>query len=87
MRREYGGGLHKFEPGDLENLLVLDVTKLTSDKREKLAALFDELRTVARKQPNRMGEIRSSIDSELGTIVGIENLDLVPRLVEASTVR
>ncbi len=42
-RREYGGGLHKFEPKDLEKLLVLDVTKLKKPDLELLANLFDNL--------------------------------------------
>ena len=62
-RREYGGGLHKFEPGDLEKLLVIDVTKLKKSQIKKLAGLFDKL---AKKSDD---EILEKIDSAIKEIV------------------
>ena len=62
-RREYGGGLHKFEPGDLEKLLVLDVTKLKKSQIKKLAGLFDEL---SKKSD---GEILEKIDSAIKEVI------------------
>lgn len=60
-RREYGGGLHKFEPGDLEVFPVLDVTKLNKDDLKILANLFDELcKQVGTKDEN---SIKKTIDS------------------------
>src|SRR5207249_4998926 len=48
-RREYGGGLHKFEPSDLDEVPVLDVLRLPSAARGRLAKLFDELSDASRK--------------------------------------
>jgi adenine-specific DNA-methyltransferase len=56
-RREYGGGLHKFEPKDLEKLLVLDVTKLNKSDLKLLANLFDSL--CISKDPE---QLKSEID-------------------------
>ena len=62
-RREYGGGLHKFEPGDLEKLLVIDVTKLKKSQIKKLAGLFDEL---LKKSDD---EVLEKIDSAIKEII------------------
>ena len=40
-RREYGDGLHKFEPGDLLQLPVLPVSRLDAQVVSELALLFD----------------------------------------------
>lgn len=40
-RREYGNGLHKFEPGDLKQLPVLPVSRLGARAVSELARLFD----------------------------------------------
>lgn len=41
VRREYGNGLHKFEPTDLLQLPVLPVSRLGAGTISKLARLFD----------------------------------------------
>ena len=62
-RREYGGGLHKFEPGDLEKLLVIDVTKLKKPELKEMAVLFDELCL------NNNKKIKEKIDSTIKQII------------------
>jgi adenine-specific DNA-methyltransferase len=68
-RREYGGGLHKFEPRDLEMLPVLDITKLKREEIERLASLFDKLCQTARMNPENEFQVKNEIDTELNKIL------------------
>ncbi|MBR8826955.1 MAG: N-6 DNA methylase [Gomphosphaeria aponina SAG 52.96 = DSM 107014] len=43
-RREYGDGLKKFEPNDLNNALMLDLSKLKEEKKREILDLFAEYR-------------------------------------------
>jgi len=43
-RREYGDGLKKFEPNDLNNALMLDLSMLDKDTQEKIIKLYNEYR-------------------------------------------
>ncbi len=72
MRREYGGGLHKFEPRDLEELLVLDVTSLPFENRKRLADLFDKLRETVRAPVTFEAAVRTEIDAELQSILSLQ---------------
>jgi adenine-specific DNA-methyltransferase len=38
--REYGNGLQKFEPNDLNKGMMLDLSKLQKSKRQKIADLY-----------------------------------------------
>lgn len=69
MRREYGGGLHKFEPRDLEELLVLDVTSVPDSKKIKLADLFDKLCDASRSRNGDESLVKSEIDAEIDDIL------------------
>ena len=62
-RRAYGGGFHKFEPGDSEKLLVMDVTKLKKSQIKKLAGLFDKLSSKSDD------EVKEKIDSAIKEII------------------
>ncbi len=64
----YAGGLDKVEPGDLENIPVLDPRELHDDVVDNLAAAFDELRDVAQRGEN--GEaVVNRIDSVLQQVL------------------
>jgi len=67
-RREYGGGLHKFEPRDLERIPVLDVTRLSKKELNILATIFDELCASFRKGKTET-QIRKELDEFLKTII------------------
>ena len=43
-RREYGDGLKKFEPNDLNNALMLDLSMLDQDTQERIIKLYNEYR-------------------------------------------
>jgi adenine-specific DNA-methyltransferase len=43
-RREYGNGLKKFEPNDLNNALILDLSKLNNEREQEILNLFFEYR-------------------------------------------
>ncbi|MGE4295156.1 MAG: SAM-dependent DNA methyltransferase, partial [Campylobacterales bacterium] len=43
-RREYGNGLHKFEPNDINNALMLDLDKISKVDEENILNLYVEYR-------------------------------------------
>lgn len=59
-KREYGGGLDKFEPNDLNNAKVLDISLISNGDVNKILDLYNELRK-QNKEP-------SSIISDLNEI-------------------
>ena len=52
-RREYGGGLEKFEPNDLNNSHIFDFTILTDDEKNEILDLYYQYRdSCLRRKPN-----------------------------------
>ena len=43
-KREYGDGLDKFEPNDLNNAYVLDTSKVTNEKKKRILHLYCKLK-------------------------------------------
>lgn len=52
-KREYGGGLDKFEPNDLNNALIIDISSISNEDSIKILTLYDQLK----KESNKMGII------------------------------
>jgi len=67
--RIYGGGLRKLEPKDLENLPVLNVTKLEPKIINELSRLFDELCFAARHGENFENAVKTKIDKLIERIL------------------
>ncbi len=54
-RREYGGGLKKFEPNDLNNGLMLDLSQLTEKEKYDIKILYHTYReSVIKGQENKL---------------------------------
>jgi adenine-specific DNA-methyltransferase len=43
-KREYGDGLDKFEPNDLNNSKIIDIKNLAGDIKLKVLTCYDELK-------------------------------------------
>lgn len=43
-KREYGNGLNKFEPNDLNNALVINIDKIENNDKNKIIKLFNKLK-------------------------------------------
>jgi type I restriction-modification system DNA methylase subunit len=66
--RMYGGGMYKLEPREAMEIPCIDPCKLSTDWREGLAALFDELCIAAKKDKAREDEVRREIDDEINRL-------------------
>jgi len=61
-RREYGNGLQKFEPNDINKSLMVDIDRIEKKDEEKILELYHQYRKSAlKKQPkgNLLEEINS----------------------------
>lgn len=44
-KREYGGGLDKFEPNDLNDAQILNINKIKKNDQNKILAIYEQLKT------------------------------------------
>ncbi len=63
-RREYGDGLKKFEPNDLNKALILDLSKLSKENSNKIISLYKKYR-ISVIQNNINNELIDNINSIL----------------------
>jgi adenine-specific DNA-methyltransferase len=49
-RREYGNGLNKFEPNDINKAMMLDLTKLSENGRNKILEIYDQFKSTEDSQ-------------------------------------
>jgi hypothetical protein len=91
--RATGGGLIEFDINVANDLLILDLRRLTESEAEKLASLFDKLSTHARKLGGadtlenivKLDPIVTEIDYEVANIIGLskEVVELTRTLARA----
>ncbi len=67
--RVYGTGLRKLEPKDLENLPILDVTKLKQEDIKRLSELFDKLCKISRLNQKKEKDIKREINETIEKIL------------------
>jgi len=74
-KRIYGGGLDKFEPKDLEEIMVIDINNLDKKIIKKLSKFFDAL-CIASRNNNIKGEnqIKTKIDKIIKNIIDSKNI-------------
>lgn len=61
-RREYGDGLKKFEPNDVNNSLIINLDKIDGESEVKIIKLFNKLREYESKDRN-IDKIKRDIDT------------------------
>ena len=70
--REYGGGLHKIEPGELEHIPVIDPKAMHDDDVEMLSGQFEKLAETARDDDESLDDVVAELDAMTADILDIE---------------
>ena len=70
-RREYGNGLHKFEPNDINKALMVDLDKIGKKDEEEIL-LYDKFKTIIHELDNLTNISQADTDEEKEDILGIE---------------
>ena len=66
--RAYGGGLKKFEPGDLNKSRVVDIGKIDRNSRAQIMSLYSEIE----KQPDNSAELHKRLEQIFEKLLLIE---------------
>lgn len=66
-RREYGNGLHKFEPNDINKALMVDLDKISKTDEEQILSLY-----CAYRKSELSGNAKADLLEEMnGIFVGL----------------